>query len=95
LIAVFDCILSGAAFDGEAINVGSGVEISIRHAAQTLLKAIDYKGEIQFSRQQKIGDPLRWLADISQLAALGFCPKYSLAEGLQNYAQWLRLEYKD
>lgn len=95
LIAVFEAVLAGANFKGEAINVGSGIEISIRYAAQTLLSAIDYEGEIEFSQQQKIGDPLRWLADISQLTALGFRPKYSLVEGLQNYAQWLRLEYKD
>jgi UDP-glucose 4-epimerase len=89
LIQVFEAVQANADFRGEAINVGSGQEIYIEDAAKILLSALEYKGKLRFSQQQRTGDPLRWRADIEQLQRLGFEPKYSLNQGLQNYATWL------
>jgi UDP-glucose 4-epimerase len=89
LIQVFEAVQANADFRGEAINVGSGQEIYIEDAAKILLSALEYKGKLRFSQQQRTGDPLRWRADIEQLQRLGFAPKYSLNQGLQNYAIWL------
>ncbi len=90
LLRVLECVIDKAAFEGEAINVAAGEEVFIREAAQTLLSALGYAGKLRFSQREQIGYPLRWRADISQLRALGFQPSYALADGLANYAEWIR-----
>jgi UDP-glucose 4-epimerase len=89
LIQVFELVQQNSDFRGETINVGSGKEIFIEDAAQTLLSALNYKGQLRFSQHQRTGDPLRWRADIRELRRLGFKPQYSLKKGLKNYATWL------
>ena len=83
-------LIKKADFNGSAINVAGGTEISIRDAAMTFAEALDPEMKFVFNNITKSGDPVNWKADISQLTKYGFESKISLREGLKNYAKWLR-----
>jgi len=89
LLQAIDCIIKRSGFDDHVINVANGMEISIREAATSLLKALNCQKELSFNGEVRPGDPLNWKADISKLKALGYEPSVSLAEGLNQYAEWL------
>jgi len=63
------------------INVGSGLEISIRHLTEKVAKTVGYEGTIVWDQTKPDGSP-RKLMDSSLLGRLGWCPKYSLEDGL-------------
>ena len=65
------------------VNVGTGEDITIREAAETIAKLVGYRGEVVYNRAQPDGTP-RKLLDVSRLAELGWKPKRSFQEGLQD-----------
>ncbi len=86
------CALERAAFDGRAINVGSGVETSTRAAVSCLLQKLNARCELVFSGEVRQGDPAHWRADVSTLSALGFAPAYTIETGLGATAEWLNAQ---
>lgn len=90
LVNVINCIINKGLFNGEAVNVASGIETTICEAATIFCKAIDEKITLTFNKIVKPGDPLNWKADISILKDWGFVPEYSIEEGLNNTVKWLR-----
>jgi len=83
-------IINNLALNGQAINVANGEEIFIKDAVQTFLTKLNYRGGVKFNGQTRVGDPLRWRADISQLQKLTYQPLFSLEAGLSNYVKWLQ-----
>lgn len=82
-------------YDGdEHINVGSGQEVSIAELANILSGVIGYEGELVFDTSKPDGPPRKAL-DSSRLAALGWTPQYTLAEGLRQTYAWYRREFGD
>lgn len=72
-------------------NVASGVQISIRQAAEILMSAFGRsKLDLHFNGNRKVGDPQFWQADISNLKSLGFNPSVTLEAGLHAYAEWIK-----
>jgi GDP-L-fucose synthase len=69
------------------INVGSGVDCTIRELAETLKEVIGFNGDIEFDTSKPDGAP-RKLMDISRLDSLGFKAQRSLKEGLVSTYQW-------
>ena len=69
------------------INVGSGVDCSIRELAETMAKVIGYKGRLEFDSSKPDGAP-RKLMDVSRLQSLGWQASILLEEGLQGTYQW-------
>ena len=63
------------------LNVGTGVDVTIREAAETVARVVGYTGEIVWDSSQPDGTP-RKLLDVSRLAALGWRARIGLAEGL-------------
>ena len=90
LVYGMDCIMKKAAFNGGVINVASGIESTIEEAVMHFVKACNTKHRIQFTGNEKKGDPLNWRADITQLTSFGFKNTYSLAEGINNYVKWVQ-----
>jgi UDP-glucose 4-epimerase len=90
LIAAIEIVIHKAEFFGEAINVASGIEISIKQAANLFLKLYDSSVDLQFNGEIKIGDPRNWKADISVLSNMGFSPRFNIETGVNNYVQWLK-----
>lgn len=73
--------------DSETINVGTGVDISIKELAYLIKEIIDYPGEIVFNENMPDGTP-RKLLDTSKINSLGWYPSVSLKEGLTKTIQW-------
>jgi GDP-L-fucose synthase len=69
------------------INVGTGVDCTIRELAETIAKVVGYAGEIKFDATKPDGTP-RKLMDVSRLARLGWQATISLEEGLTDAYGW-------
>ncbi|CAN5375901.1 NAD-dependent epimerase/dehydratase family protein [soil metagenome] len=90
LTRAIEAVVLNAVLDGRTINVASGVETTIREVVEHLTQALDWDGEISFSGAVRQGDPLNWRADISRLLETGYRPRISLAEGVAQFADWVR-----
>jgi UDP-glucose 4-epimerase len=82
---VIEALVSAATsptIDRAVINIGSGVETSIRDLAQLVLEAVGTSAEWLYKEDQDPGSS-RMCADIRQARAkLGYRPQVSLREGL-------------
>ncbi|MCT0218440.1 GDP-L-fucose synthase [Synechococcus sp. CS-1329] len=63
------------------LNVGTGVDLTIRELAEAVAAATGYQGEIRWDTSKPDGTPKKQL-DVSRLAALGWTARIPLAEGL-------------
>ncbi len=68
---------------GDIINVGSGVEVSIRRLAWIIQDIVGYKGEVKFNSEYPDGTPRKFI-DSTKLRELGWKPKISLEEGIKS-----------
>ncbi len=69
------------------INVGTGIDCTIRELVKTVAKVIGYQGEIVFDTSKSDGTA-RKLMDISRLERLGWKAKTNLEDGLNMTYQW-------
>ena len=73
------------------INVGSGIDLSIKELAETIKEVVDFKGEINFDSTKPDGSPQKFL-DSKRINSLGFKPKINLKEGLiKTYQDYLKI----
>ena len=70
------------------INVGTGIDCSIRELAETIAKVVGFAGRIEFDTTKPDGTP-RKLLDVSRINAMGWKAKIPLYEGLHSTYQWL------
>lgn len=71
------------------INVGSGVEVTIRELAETIAEVVGYDAELVFDSEKPDGTP-RKLMDSGRLHDLGWNNARPLKEGIaQTYEHWL------
>jgi len=74
------------------LNVGSGEEVTIRELAETIAKAVEFKGSIEFDASKPDGTP-RKLMDSNRLNSLGWRAGINLADGLKTtYENFLKIE---
>lgn len=69
------------------INVGTGVDCTIRELAETVKRVTGFEGKLTFDSSKPDGTP-RKLMDISRLKALGWQASITLEDGLQDAYQW-------
>lgn len=69
------------------VNVGTGVDVSIRDLAETVKDVVGYKGNIVFDSSKPDGTP-RKLLDVTKLTSCGWQHTISLAEGLNLTYHW-------
>jgi len=75
-------------YDNEAIiNVGVGVDVTIRELAEVIAEVVDFGGRLRFDASKPDGTP-RKLLDVSRLNALGWTAKIPLFEGLASTYDW-------
>lgn len=67
---------------GEHVNVGSGIEVSIRELAETLKDVVGYEGKLTFDLTKPDGTP-RKLLDVSKLHRMGWKHEVELREGIK------------
>ncbi|MYX72742.1 GDP-L-fucose synthase [Streptomyces sp. SID3915] len=84
------CVRLLEAYDGdEPVNIGCGVDLTIRELAQTVREVTGYQGHIAWDASKPDGTP-RKLLDVSRLTSLGFTPRIPLRDGIaRTYAWWL------
>ena len=75
------------------INVGSGIEVSIRTLAETVARVVGFRGDLVFDGGKPDGTP-RKLLDVTRLNALGWTAPTGLEEGLRKAYAWY-LENRD
>jgi GDP-L-fucose synthase len=74
----------------EPMNIGSGVEISIRRLAEIIKEKAGFAGEILWDTSKPNGQPRR-LLDVSRAEeALGFRAATPFEEGLERTIRWFR-----
>ena len=69
------------------INVGTGVDISIRKLAENVAEVVGYSGDLVFDSSKPDGTP-RKLMDVTKLKQLGWEPDYGLQKGLKSTYSW-------
>jgi len=65
------------------LNVGTGVDLTIRELAEAVAEATGFQGEIHWDTSKPDGTPKKQL-DVSRLAELGWRARIPLAEGLRS-----------
>jgi GDP-L-fucose synthase len=71
------------------INVGTGVDCTIRELAETVARVTGFQGRLGFDASKPDGSP-RKLMDVSRLAALGWRAGIGLEDGLRDAYAWFR-----
>jgi GDP-L-fucose synthase len=74
----------------EPVNVGTGVEISIRELAETIAELTGFEGEIVWDESMPNGQPRRRLDTERAAELLGFHAQTSLRDGLEKTIAWYR-----
>lgn len=69
------------------INVGTGVDCTIRQLAETMKRVVGFEGELEFDSTKPDGAP-RKLMDVSRLKALGWEASIELEDGLRSTYKW-------
>jgi len=75
------------------INVGTGIDCTIRELAETVARVTGFEGRLAFDTSKPDGAP-RKLMDVSRLRALGWSAQIGLEEGLRDAYRWY-LEHAD
>lgn len=74
--------VSGETDGGQMLNIGSGIEVSIRELAEIIKDVVGFGGKILFDLGKPDGTP-RKLLDVSRLHAMGWRHDVELNEGLK------------
>ena len=69
------------------INVGTGVDLSIRELARVVCEVVAFEGELVFDTSKPDGTP-RKLLDVSILTGLGWTAQTSLEDGVRRTISW-------
>ncbi len=76
------------------INIGTGVDISIKELALTIKKIVGYEGELCFNDTKPDGTMIK-LTDPSKLNSLGWKHKVALEDGISLMYLWYLKELDD
>jgi GDP-L-fucose synthase len=71
----------------ETINVGTGIDVTIRELAETVAEVAGWQGRLVFDTSKPDGTP-RKLLDVSRLRELGWQSSISLREGVRSAYDW-------
>jgi len=84
------CIFAMQYYSGmEFLNIGTGIDITIREFAELVREVVGFDGEIVFDKSRPDGTP-RKLLDVSKMSELGWTASTRLRDGLvQAYADFV------
>ena len=71
----------------EAVNIGTGEDLSIRELAELICRIVGFRGALVFDTSKPDGTP-RKLLDVSRLHALGWRHRIPLEEGVRQTYRW-------
>jgi GDP-L-fucose synthase len=67
--------------DSELVNIGTGIDVTIKELAETVKQIVGFEGEIKWDTNRPDGTP-RKLMDVSKLHSLGWKHKIELKDGI-------------
>jgi GDP-L-fucose synthase len=73
--------------DAPHLNLGTGVDITIRELAELIARVAGYKGEFVYDSSKPDGMP-RKVMDVSRMRALGWTARTPLEEGFRRAYDW-------
>lgn len=80
-------------YDGsEHVNVGTGVDVTIKELAEIVAEAVGYEGSIEWDTSKPDGTPQK-LLDVSNLTAAGWTASIGLEDGIRSTVDWYRSNY--
>ncbi|MDR1473106.1 MAG: GDP-L-fucose synthase [Lactobacillales bacterium] len=89
------CVFLMNHYDGEQhVNIGTGVEVTIKELAEKIRKVVRFEGEIVFNTDMPDGTP-RKLVSSEKLHNLGWRHKVELDEGIQKAYEWFLKSIKN
>lgn len=68
--------------DAELVNIGTGVDVTIKELAETVQRIVGFAGTVKWDTTRPDGTP-RKLMDVSKLHGLGWKHHIELADGIQ------------
>ena len=71
----------------QQINIGTGIDITIRDLAQKIAKITGFQGELSWDFSREDGTPQKIL-DIQKITNLGWKPSISLDQGIELTVEW-------
>jgi len=74
--------------DPAPMNIGTGVETSIRELAETIAELTGYEGEVAWDPTKPDGQPARYMDVSKAREAIGFQTEVSLRDGLAETIDW-------
>ena len=92
---VEDCVegfaLAADRYDGaEPVNLGTGIETSIRELAETIADVTGFEGEIVWDTSMPNGQPRRQLDATRAEELIGFRARTALRDGIERTVTWYR-----
>jgi dTDP-L-rhamnose 4-epimerase len=81
-------VLESNSANYEIFNVGSGEALSVNKLAETLAKKMKMNFSFSSTSEFRVGDIRNAVSDISKLKKIGWNPKYSEEQTLENYVEW-------
>jgi GDP-L-fucose synthase len=76
--------------DSEPVNLGSGMEISIKDLTELIVKLTGFEGEIVWDSSKPDGQPRRGLDVKRAKEFFGFEAQMTFEQGLKNTIEWFR-----
>ena len=73
--------------DPEIVNVGTGVDVTIRELAELICDVVGFNGKLAWDKTKPDGTP-RKLLDVSKLRGLGWSPTTPLRDGIARTYDW-------
>lgn len=80
--------------EDQFINVGSGVDISIKELSEIIAEIVGFNGEIIWDTSKPDGTPKK-LMDVSKLEKLGWKAQISLRQGIESVYEIFKSEYNN
>jgi len=69
------------------VNLGTGVDVTIRELAETIKEVVAYRGQLSFDHTKPDGAP-RKLQDVSRMKTLGWMARVPLRDGVEQTYDW-------
>jgi GDP-L-fucose synthase len=74
----------------EPMNIGTGIETSIRQIAQCVQDAVGYRGAVEWDASKPEGQPRRYLDVTRARERLGFEANVQLRQGISDTVDWYK-----
>lgn len=72
------------------VNVGSGAGTPVRTVLERLFLSYGREDEPCFTGAENVGNPAKYIADITRIRSWGWSPEIPLNRGIDQYVRWYR-----